>query len=159
MTKIKSFKIYTDDTDEDKVLVGNDLNTALEILENNGYIVEAEYEEDEKESKNREQLIIKDDQGRIFEFETFKDLIEYADSFLLSWLPDDFTWKIIDETKEKMNVFRYSHTITSIQNVLEYLRESEVDGWVDLKSGLEELLEKVEDEKVDYSKLSIRKEL
>ena len=159
MTKIKSFKIYTDDTDEDKVLVGNDLNTALEILENNGYIVEAEDEEDEKESKNREQLIIKDDQGRIFEFETFKDLIEYADSFLLSWLPDDFTWKIIDETKEKMNVFRYSHTITSIQNVLEYLRESEVDGWVDLKSGLEELLEKVEDEKVDYSKLSIRKEL
>ena len=104
-------------------------------------------------------VIIKDEQGRIFEFETFKDLIEYADSFLMSWLPDDFTWKIIDETKEKMNVFRYSHTITSIQNVLEYLRESEVDGWVDLKSGLEELLEKVEDEKVDYSKLSIRKEL
>ena len=44
MTKIKSFEIYIDDTDEDKVLVGNDLNTALEILENNGYIVEVEYE-------------------------------------------------------------------------------------------------------------------
>jgi len=41
---IKSFKIYTDDTDEEKVLVGNDINTALEILENNGYIVEVEYE-------------------------------------------------------------------------------------------------------------------
>ena len=45
MTKIKSFEIYIDDTDEDKVLVENDLNTALEILENNGYIVEAKYEE------------------------------------------------------------------------------------------------------------------
>ena len=45
-SKIKSFKIYTDDTDEDKVLVGNDLETALEILENNGYIVEVEYESD-----------------------------------------------------------------------------------------------------------------
>ena len=45
--KIKSFKIYTDDTDdgvEEKVLVGDDIDTALEILENNGYIVEVEYE-------------------------------------------------------------------------------------------------------------------
>ena len=42
MNKIKSFEIYTDD--EDKVLVGNSLETALEILENNGYIVEVEYE-------------------------------------------------------------------------------------------------------------------
>ena len=46
--KIKSFKIYTDDTNdgvEDKVLVGNNIETALEILENNGYIVEVEYED------------------------------------------------------------------------------------------------------------------
>ncbi len=42
--KIKSFKIYTDDADEEKVLVGDDIDTALEILENNGYIVEVEYE-------------------------------------------------------------------------------------------------------------------
>ena len=45
--KIKSFKIYTDDTNdgvEEKVLVGNNIDTALEILENNGYIVEVEYE-------------------------------------------------------------------------------------------------------------------
>ena len=47
MEKIKSFKIYTDDTNdgvEEKVLVGDDIDTALEILENNGYIVEVEYE-------------------------------------------------------------------------------------------------------------------
>ena len=43
--KIKSFKIYTDDTDEERVLVGNDMDTALEILENNGYIIEVEYTE------------------------------------------------------------------------------------------------------------------
>ncbi len=42
--KIKSFKIYTDDTDENKVLVGNDIETALEILENNGYLIEVKYE-------------------------------------------------------------------------------------------------------------------
>ena len=41
--KIKSFKIYddavtlgTDDENEHRVLIGNDLDTALEILENNG---------------------------------------------------------------------------------------------------------------------------
>ena len=45
--KIKSFKIYTDDTDEDKVLVGDDIDTALEILENNGYIVEVEYKDEQ----------------------------------------------------------------------------------------------------------------
>ena len=28
----------------DKVLVGDDIDTALEILENNGYIIEVEYE-------------------------------------------------------------------------------------------------------------------
>ena len=49
MNKIKSFEIYTDDADEDKVLVGNSLETALEILENNGYIVEVEYENTPKE--------------------------------------------------------------------------------------------------------------
>ena len=44
--KIKSFKIYTDDTNysDNKVLVGNDIETALEILENNGYLIEVEYE-------------------------------------------------------------------------------------------------------------------
>jgi len=39
--KIKSFKIYTED---EGMLVGDDIDTALEILENNGYIVEVEYE-------------------------------------------------------------------------------------------------------------------
>ena len=43
--KIKSFKIYTIDGVEEKILVGNNIETALEILENNGYIVEVEYME------------------------------------------------------------------------------------------------------------------
>jgi len=47
--EIKSFKIYTDDSIdgvEEKILVGNNIETALEILENNGYLVEVEYKED-----------------------------------------------------------------------------------------------------------------
>ena len=43
--KIKNFKIFTDNADEEKMLVGNNLDNALEILENNGYIVEVEYED------------------------------------------------------------------------------------------------------------------
>jgi len=43
MNNIKSFKVYTDDVDEQKMFVANDLQTVLEILENNGYIVEVEY--------------------------------------------------------------------------------------------------------------------
>ena len=40
--KIISFKVYDDD--EQKTLVSdNDLNTILEVLENNGYIIEVEY--------------------------------------------------------------------------------------------------------------------
>tara|TARA_A100000171_G_C2078364_1_gene118350 strand:- start:356 stop:505 length:150 start_codon:yes stop_codon:yes gene_type:complete len=48
--RIKSFKIYTDDTDENKVFVGNNIETALEILENNGYIVEVKYENEQGEN-------------------------------------------------------------------------------------------------------------
>ena len=44
-SKIKSFKIYTDDADEDKVLIADSIFTALEILENNSYIVEVKYED------------------------------------------------------------------------------------------------------------------
>ena len=46
--KITSFKVYDDDGE--KTLVSdNDLNTILEVLENNGYIVEVEYESNKDE--------------------------------------------------------------------------------------------------------------
>ena len=50
MNKIKSFKIHTSDTEDDKVFLGKDLEPeimfteVLEILENNGYHIEIEYE-------------------------------------------------------------------------------------------------------------------
>ena len=50
MNKIKSFKIYTSDTEDDKVFLGDNLEPkimfteVLEILENNGYHIEIEYE-------------------------------------------------------------------------------------------------------------------
>ncbi len=49
MKIIRTFKIYTDDADENKVLVGNNIDTALEILENNGYIVEVEYKNEKND--------------------------------------------------------------------------------------------------------------
>jgi len=45
--KIKSFKIYTDDTDEDNpTLVGDNIDTALELLSSHGYIVEVKYKDE-----------------------------------------------------------------------------------------------------------------
>ena len=50
MNKLKSFKIHTSDTEDDKVFLGKDLEPeimfteVLEILENNGYHIEIEYE-------------------------------------------------------------------------------------------------------------------
>jgi ribosomal protein S8 len=44
--KITSFKVYDDD--EQKTLVSdNDLNKILEVLENNGYIVEVKYKQNQ----------------------------------------------------------------------------------------------------------------
>ena len=37
---ITSFKVYSDDADETRVLCADNLDKVLEILENNGYIVE-----------------------------------------------------------------------------------------------------------------------
>jgi hypothetical protein len=44
----------------------------------------------------------------------------------------------------------YPEVKTSINVILDYLKQSEVDGWVDLKTQLKELLDKVEDEEVDF---------
>lgn len=44
--QIKSFKVYSDDADEERCFVTDKLEGALEILENNGYIVEVEYSND-----------------------------------------------------------------------------------------------------------------
>jgi len=52
MEKIKSFKVYTDESSvcnhgiQERTLVATDIDDVLEILENNGYIVEVEYEDE-----------------------------------------------------------------------------------------------------------------
>tara|TARA_R100001224_G_scaffold102679_1_gene74961 strand:- start:354 stop:500 length:147 start_codon:yes stop_codon:yes gene_type:complete len=44
--KIKSFKIYVADTGEGNVLVGDNIDTALELLSSHGYIVEVKYKDE-----------------------------------------------------------------------------------------------------------------
>ncbi len=44
---------------------------------------------------------ITDDQGQVHVFDTFADLIDYANNCgLLGWLPDGFTWKVLTIGKE-----------------------------------------------------------
>jgi hypothetical protein len=49
----ESFKVYSSDADEEKILCADSLDKVLEILENNGYIIEVktqgrEYDDTEK---------------------------------------------------------------------------------------------------------------
>ena len=52
------------------------------------------------------------------------------------------------DKQEKESI--YPRTIQAILDVKDYLKISEVDGWVDLKKQLDELHQKVSDEKEDF---------
>ena len=55
---------------------------------------------------------------------------------------------ILYDKQEKESI--YPRTIQAILDVKDYLKISEVDGWVDLKKQLDELHQKVSDEKEDF---------
>ena len=95
-----------------------------------------------------EKIIIVDDKGEEHQFTKISDLVAYANSFQMSWLPDGHTWSIQYDKQEKESI--YPRTIQAILDVKEYLQISEVDGWVDLKKQLDELHQKVSDEKEDF---------
>ena len=48
----------------------------------------------------QEHIIIKDDKGKKHTFYNLKDLINYLDSFKMSFLPDGFSYKI---NKKELN--------------------------------------------------------
>ena len=48
-----------------------------------------------------EHIIIKDDKGKKHTFYNLKELIEYLDSFKMSFLPDNFSYEI--KTKKEKN--------------------------------------------------------
>lgn len=43
----------------------------------------------------QEHIIIKDDQDKIHKFHTMGELVKYLDSFKMSFLPDNFTYEIV----------------------------------------------------------------
>ena len=48
----------------------------------------------------KEVVEITDDKGQVHVFDTFADLIDYANNCgLLGWLPDGFTWRIREENE------------------------------------------------------------
>ena len=50
-----------------------------------------------------EKIIITDDKGVEREFTNFTDLVEFIDSFLMSFLPDNFSYRIERSKKWQMN--------------------------------------------------------
>jgi hypothetical protein len=47
-----------------------------------------------KRNNMNEHIIIKDDEGKKHTFYNLKELINYLDSFKMSFLPDNFSYKI-----------------------------------------------------------------
>ena len=47
-----------------------------------------------KRNNMKEHIIIKDDKGKKHTFYNLKELIEYLDSFKMSFLPDNFSYEI-----------------------------------------------------------------
>ena len=50
----------------------------------------------------KEVVEIIDNKGQVHVFDTFRALIAYANTCgVMGWLPDDFTWRIVDEDPEE----------------------------------------------------------
>lgn len=50
-----------------------------------------------------DKIIIIDDKGEEHQFTKIKDLVAYANSFSMSWLPDGFSWELFPKNKEANN--------------------------------------------------------
>ena len=50
-----------------------------------------------------DKIIIIDDKGEEHQFTNIKDLVAYANSFSMSWLPDGFSWELFPKNKEANN--------------------------------------------------------
>ena len=48
-----------------------------------------------------DKIIIIDDKGEKHQFTNIKDLVAYANSFSMSWLPDGFSWELFPKNKEE----------------------------------------------------------
>jgi hypothetical protein len=51
MVPVRNFKIYTEDSDGNEILIAESIEGALEILRHNGYRVEREFKEWKKDLK------------------------------------------------------------------------------------------------------------
>jgi hypothetical protein len=49
-----------------------------------------------------EHIIIKDDKGKKHTFHNLKELVEYLDSFKMSFLPDNFNYEIKTNKKDNL---------------------------------------------------------
>ena len=47
-----------------------------------------------------DKIIIIDDKGEEHQFTNIKDLVAYANSFSMSWLPDGFSWELFPKKLE-----------------------------------------------------------
>jgi hypothetical protein len=54
----------------------------------------------------QEHIIIKDDKGEIHIFFTIRELVEYLDGFQMSFLPDNFSYRIKPQATNRITTIR-----------------------------------------------------
>ena len=98
-----------------------------------------------------EKIIIVDDRGEEHQFTKISDLVAYANSFQMSWLPDGHTWDI--QSSETLNPEIVEDAITWYESKGISCR-NESDDFVDLlvrdKSGVAMAWVQVSEKELEY---------
>ena len=71
-----------------------------------------------------ENIIIKDDKGKKHTFYNLKELIDYLDSFKMSFLPDNFSYEI--KNKEVLAQYQYEQLIQQAEKYLKDIPNKEI---------------------------------
>ena len=77
-----------------------------------------------------EHIIIKDDKGKKHTFHNLKELTEYLDSFKMSFLPDNFSYKIKEKiayiNEERLSQYQYEQLVQQAEKYLQNIPDKEI---------------------------------
>tara|TARA_X000001388_G_scaffold26787_1_gene18901 strand:- start:94 stop:432 length:339 start_codon:yes stop_codon:yes gene_type:complete len=75
-----------------------------------------------------DKIIISDDKGQEHQFTKIRDLVAYANSFEMSWLPDNFTWRVmVDEKIPSKEVITQEQADKIVQVILSAFKDGVAD--------------------------------
>ena len=77
-----------------------------------------------------EYIIIKNDKGKKHIFYNLKELVEYLDNFKMSFLPDNFSYKIKEKiayiNEERLSQYQYEQLVQQAEKYLQNIPNEEI---------------------------------